>query len=165
MHYKSLSLAALLLPFSGYGINKNEARIIELKEARFKKFAEIKNLGDAIIGYYRDNDDVMKSCVTKTFDKEKNHSPTQESASAVILKEFEKCTLGRKFEKAYEASEPFNYNIQEEIMSARQYCELHFVDLQFVVTYHFISLHLDKYDQLLKELLAINRELTLLETK
>ena len=44
MNYKSLSLAALLLPFSGYGINKNEARIKELKEAEYNKALELQSL-------------------------------------------------------------------------------------------------------------------------
>lgn len=45
--HKSLALAALLLPFSGYGITK-EARIKELKEAQYQKMLELRSIMDVI---------------------------------------------------------------------------------------------------------------------
>lgn len=157
MTYKSLSLAALLLPFSGYGVTKNE-QINKLQEAKFKKFAEIKALGDTMIQYDRHNMDDVHYCAERITKEADSVSASQEEAKTKREELYKELTLGKMFADAYGQSKPFEG--LKEINSVLQFYELHITAINF-----FLELHAERYEKLIQELLAINKQISDLETK
>lgn len=157
MTYKSLSLAALLLPFFTYGVTKNE-QINKLKEARLKKFTEIKALGDTIIGYDRHNMGDIDYCRQRITEEAHLESSSAEELKAKREKLVEELTFGTMFEESYRKSKPFE--VLKNMKHREQFYELHFTVINF-----FLELHVELYDKLIQELLVINKQIFDLETK
>lgn len=177
--YKSLTLATLLLPIFGYGIDK-EARIKELKRARYKKMTEIsalrKTILDAHQGIQSSKHAYSDALLDSTNEeKAKLGSADQESirqqlseSNYHIVDDFFEAFLGKK---------EFNHSLFHEMYGIEKTGPITLDTLESIDFFHydkFISFStgleeifemftIIKYGQCVKELLAINNEIIKLE--
>jgi hypothetical protein len=171
--YKSLALAALLLPFSGYGVSK-EARIKELKEAQYKKIMELQSLGKIILAC----DEYKNASLQKYFDllrdavvrkEEEQHCGSEELSTedieemilednAIISSDLAAVLQGKKRE--------FNHSVLKETYDLEDADGLYafnstkFIQISITLEQQIMLLVLEKYEICLQELLKTTQELT-----
>lgn len=168
--YKSLSLAALLLPFSGYGANKNQARINELTEAQYKKSVEIQDLVKRI----SDADEYIRSCVSQyhslvdvIVQKKKQVNVSARIEEQKIRQEIEQslqCLLD-SLEKIFLGKRAFDLDLlnelfdQNDLAAVDSFKSLSFMCMRGATERTILTSLVLRYQKCLQELLNINQEL------
>ena len=164
MTYKSLSLAALLLPCFGYGITK-EARINQLKETQFKTTFELKSIMEQIrsiaYGYYTSNEasTFLKAAIDVKAELPENKNISQDVLEKIVSDQAE--SLQSMLEKALFCMPGVDDSkIEKRFLSAdANFTPLDALYIEGAVEKACLALLQEKAQKCLQELLVINKEL------
>ena len=169
MNYKSLSLAALLLPFSSYGINKNEARIKELEEAQFQKASELKELATQLVavGYESYVSEKIDYAREKTInllsEASANKNKSKQEIGTKLEKENE--VFGKKLLQALLNEANYDIDIKKSLFFEGENFDLFkSIFVEGAVSEFYLRLLAERFKNCLSEVLRINKEIKKLRT-
>lgn len=167
MNYKSLSLAALLLPFFGYG--KNEACIKKLKEAQYQKSCELKELATQLrtLGYESytsENIEYVSRKVVNIISKIPANKTKSEEEIVNRLEE-ENGALYEKLASSLINGSDFDIDIAQALLLENgDFDALKSIYVEAAVEEFHLRLIAEKFKKCLSEMWHINKEIKSLQS-
>lgn len=161
--YKSLALAALLVPFSGYSAEK-DVRINELKEAQYQKALELKELAKELRtagyeSYISDEFDYVHRKIVSILSKMTVNKRKTEEEIINSLEEENGGLYDRLTASLIHGSD-FNINItQSLVLESGDFDALKTIYIESAVQEFYLRLLAEKFKKCLGEMLHINQEI------
>lgn len=165
--YKSLTLAALLVPFFGYGVSK-ETCVNELEQAYFNKSEELRGIAKKIYKQCQQSREVVAdyfSCLDHFINSYKKENPSmqEEEIRDLLLKE--NYRMFDEVQDAFEGKKKLTTSIVDALMyhadkdGNSDFNTSRFFEIDAVASSYYVFMLLKKYEVCLKELLAMNDQL------
>ncbi|MBS1986697.1 hypothetical protein JST99_02065 [Candidatus Dependentiae bacterium] len=151
--YRHIALIALLLPFFGYGVNK-DSRIKELREAQFQKTLELKNICKQA------NDCAEFLISSGDYYNCPKQSPESEALNEIFL---------NKIRNTFTGLGSFDYDLTKELFDQNDADSINSFDvlkglyMRAATERQLLALLIARYQVILKELFKITQELASLE--